>query len=307
VGGIEYRVVPADDREGRSAVLAVRNAVRSDDPWTLATLDLIDAEVAWSVDVIAVEDGQAVGWGSTAPHAYRPDSEDAWSDLCVLEPARGRGIGGTLLERIRAAAGEHGKRAIRLEVVEDDAASRRFLERRDFVVVTRSQAFELDVAAADLPPADPPPGVRLTTLAAEPGLAKSVYRVAREASADVPGATGELAPFETWRALELDGPESVGAGQHVAVAGDEAVGYAIVLYSESEPGVGWHQMTGTARAWRGKGVASAVKRAAALAARDAGLHVLRTSNEERNAAMLAINRRLGYRPLPARLGMRGPA
>ncbi len=66
-------------------------------------------------------------------------------------------------------------------------------------------------------------------------------------------------------------------------------------------------MTGTARAARGRGVATAIKRAMILWARDeAGLTALRTTNEERNAPMLAINRKLGYRPKPATLLVRGP-
>jgi mycothiol synthase len=65
-------------------------------------------------------------------------------------------------------------------------------------------------------------------------------------------------------------------------------------------------MTATRRDWRGRGVAGALKRAAVLWARERGLRRLRTENEERNAPMLAINRRMGYRPTPAWLSMRGP-
>ena len=65
-------------------------------------------------------------------------------------------------------------------------------------------------------------------------------------------------------------------------------------------------MTATRRSARGRGVASALKRATVLHARERGLRRLRTENEERNAPMLAINRRMGYRPTPAWLSMRGP-
>jgi mycothiol synthase len=65
-------------------------------------------------------------------------------------------------------------------------------------------------------------------------------------------------------------------------------------------------MTAVARAWRGRGVAIALKRATIRWAIDNGLNELRTSNDPDNAPMRAVNATLGYEPLPDRLLMRGP-
>ena len=65
-------------------------------------------------------------------------------------------------------------------------------------------------------------------------------------------------------------------------------------------------MTAVRRAWRGRGVASALKRATIGWAIERGLTSLDTGNDEDNLAMRAVNARLGYRPLPDELTMRGP-
>jgi GNAT superfamily N-acetyltransferase len=58
-------------------------------------------------------------------------------------------------------------------------------------------------------------------------------------------------------------------------------------------------MTGTMPAYRGQGLGLATKVEALRRAKAAGVTEVRTDNHERNAPMLAINRRLGYQTLPA--------
>jgi mycothiol synthase len=65
-------------------------------------------------------------------------------------------------------------------------------------------------------------------------------------------------------------------------------------------------MTADARAWRGRGIAEAIKRAQIRWAKANGLRVLRTANEVRIAAIRRLNERYGYRPEPAEIVMRGP-
>ncbi len=55
-------------------------------------------------------------------------------------------------------------------------------------------------------------------------------------------------------------------------------------------------LTGVLPAWRGRGVAVALKVDALRRAREAGYLRVTTDNDERNAAMLAINARLGFEP-----------
>jgi RimJ/RimL family protein N-acetyltransferase/N-acetylglutamate synthase-like GNAT family acetyltransferase len=60
-----------------------------------------------------------------------------------------------------------------------------------------------------------------------------------------------------------------------------------------------HGFTGTVREHRGRGLATAAKRRALRTAADRGVTRVTTSNAEENAAMRAINRKLGFEPIGA--------
>jgi mycothiol synthase len=307
---LDVREVPIGDPDV-AAMMEVRNAVRTEDRESEDTWNRLGRQVAWAYDVLARLGGEPVGMASVAPMIYLPDSDAGWAELCVLSERRGQGIGTELLRRISRAAQAHGKTELRFIAREEDEASVAFARRRGYGVVVRDQDSELVLADSDVRAVDPPAGVRITTLAAEPGLARGLHRVAQEAEPDIPSEEPTVVPpFEQWAALALERPTSPREGQFAAVdEHGEVLGYSLVVVSDvdEDDGVAWHGMTAVARAARGRGVASAIKRAVILWARDqAGLRVLRTSNEDRNAPMLAINRKLGYQPRPAMLTLRGP-
>src|SRR5205814_5833867 len=58
-----------------------------------------------------------------------------------------------------------------------------------------------------------------------------------------------------------------------------------------------HGFTGTVREHRGRGLATAAKRLALSKAAERGVTRVTTSNAEENAAMRAINRKLGFEPI----------
>ena len=112
-------------------------------------------------------------------------------------------------------------------------------------------------------------------------------------------------PFEEWRAHEIDRPSRRPELSFAAVAGDEVVGYAGLHAFGDEA---HHGLTAVKRAWRRRGVATALKRAEIAAAKDAGFRALVTESEERNLPMRRLNEKLGFRPAPewSTLVMRGP-
>ena len=65
-------------------------------------------------------------------------------------------------------------------------------------------------------------------------------------------------------------------------------------------------MTAVSRGWRGRGVATALKRATITWAKANGIEALETANDTDNLPMRAVNRSLGYRPLPDEIYFRGP-
>ena len=112
-----------------------------------------------------------------------------------------------------------------------------------------------------------------------------------------------LQPREHWVQHHLFGP---GKETWIAVAQAEPVGYAILRVSAARPGDGIHAMTGVKRAWRGRGIATTLKRAQIAWAIEHGLDLLDTTNELRNAPMRRVNEKLGYTPAPGRIHLRGP-
>jgi RimJ/RimL family protein N-acetyltransferase len=65
-------------------------------------------------------------------------------------------------------------------------------------------------------------------------------------------------------------------------------------------------MTGVMPAYRGRGIAGALKRATVAWAAANGVVTLETENNVENAPMRAINLALGYQPQPDQVIMRGP-
>src|SRR6202012_1729000 len=73
------------------------------------------------------------------------------------------------------------------------------------------------------------------------------------------------------------------------------------------PTAAGHSITAVKRAWRGRGIARALKAAEINWALDNGYTELHTSNEERNAPIERLNAHLGYRPKVERIPLVGPS
>ena len=76
--------------------------------------------------------------------------------------------------------------------------------------------------------------------------------------------------------------------------------------SLTAPTAAGHSMTAVRRAWRGRGIAGALKATAINWALANGYTELHTSNEERNAPNNRLNGRLGYQPGIGRIHLVGP-
>jgi mycothiol synthase len=191
-------------------------------------------------------------------------------------------------------------------VLEERPEAVAWLRRRGYEEFERSRTVGLELAGLPGPALAAPPGVEITTLAARPDLVPQVHDVAREALADIPGASadydaGTLEEFSAGLAHPSTRPEAF----FLALEHGRCIGYAELALPGAQPGVAWHGMTGTRRDARGRGVATALKRASIAWATEAGLRVLLTDNNVENAPMRSINEALGYRPRGDSLIMRG--
>jgi RimJ/RimL family protein N-acetyltransferase len=186
-----------------------------------------------------------------------------------------------------------------------EPAGLEFALNRGFREIGRD--IEAVLAVGRPPPVDPPPGVDITNLGDRPELAEACHAVDAEAVPDIPSETPfEPQTFERWRASNLEGPAALPHACTVALVGDEVVGYAALLARPAEPGTGEHQLTAVKRAWRGRGIATALKRAQIAWAAENGFERLATYNDETNLPMRAVNARLGYEPQPPIVLVRGP-
>ncbi|OGO51241.1 MAG: hypothetical protein A2Z32_09090 [Chloroflexi bacterium RBG_16_69_14] len=302
-----------DDDADLAAIAAVVNAVSPDDPTSIEELRWAERTYPGGSRYIAeADDGHIVGAAIVGRiHIYAPDFDGLWATVQVLPDARRQGAGSRLLAAVSGHARERGKSALHIPVSEAAQEGVDFLVHRGFTEYSRSKSVRLELAGLPEPPIELPADFILTTLAERPDLVAGVHAVAVEAFTDIPVsdepiAAGDLAEF---RARDVDRANIPPDAFFVAVeaATGAVVGYAsLILPPLAGPVTAWHDMTAVARPWRGRGLAGALKRATIGWAIRNGVAALETANDTDNAPMRAVNARLGYRPLPDYVTMRGP-
>ena len=114
----------------------------------------------------------------------------------------------------------------------------------------------------------------------------------------------EMASFGDWRSNDMEGSGDRPEATFVALAGDRVVGYAKLSLTSSDSERAAHDITGVLRAWRGRGIASALKRAEIAWAKRSGYSRLETMNEVRNEPIRRLNERYGYTLQPGVVIMR---
>jgi mycothiol synthase len=213
----------------------------------------------------------------------------------VLPEHRRRGIGSELLDRLL----EHA--ATRLEpeyasgmLFEDDTESLRWARNRGFEEYDRQVELSRELRPHEDEPS-PPPGIALAELG-EDRLADA-YAVWVEGFPDMPISPQLPAPsYEEWLEEEVSGPVTF-----VALDGGAVVGAAALL--DRADGLAEHGLTAVLRSHRGRGIATALKQALIHWASVNGYRELTTWTQHGNAAMQAVNLRLGYRPRPAAINV----
>ena len=256
-------------------------------------------------DLFAFDRGRPIGVGRVFEAGDLRGGEVAAAFFGVLADERHRGAGGALYRAVSEHARTLEKNELQVETWADEEEGLRFLTRRGFREVERYDCVRLDLERASAPAPAPPAGVELVTRERRPDLVDAMYEVACEAWPDMPSEDPLGASYEDWRGFEILHPSRRADLTFLAVADGEVVGYASA-YAVPGGEDAWHLMTAVKRAWRRRGVATALKQAQIAAAKSAGFRGLVTFNEMRNAPMRALNARLGYRPLPAQIRLRGP-
>ncbi|HEY9457750.1 MAG TPA: GNAT family N-acetyltransferase [Gaiella sp.] len=260
-------------------------------------------ETAWLLASDGKEDvGAAIGIGGW----HSPEGV-ARGSVAVAPEFRRAGVGSALLDALSVWARDLGYVDLMGPVKETDDVSLAWARRRGFVEIGRNSILALDLTRAMQPTVHAPDGIDVVSWAERPDAAAGMYAVALEAYPDVPGEEdAEVAPFEEWLAMDMQGAGDRPEATFVALAGDDVVAYAKLSLSLARPTVAMHDMTGVLRAWRGRGIARALKAAEIAWAMENGYERLETQNEERNEPIRRLNERYGYVVEPGSVTVRGP-
>jgi mycothiol synthase len=291
---------PCADEADEEKTLAIYNAVCPSDAVTMNEVRSFKSQT--------LDYGDFLGPGGSVAIGVMPSRPDiGFVLLTVLPEHRGRGVGTALYRTVSAWLAERDVHRIEAPVAEDDEKGIAFAERRGFEEVERNRRMILDLTALEPPAVDPPAGIEIATWAERPDLTGGIYEVACEAFPDIPGGEDDLMePFDDWLAHHMQGSGDRPEATFVAFAGSEVVGYSKFSLTAAQPTTANHDMTGVKRAWRGRGIAGALKRTQIAWAKEQGYELLATQNELRNEPIRRLNKRLGYREAPGRIILRGP-
>jgi len=303
---ITHRILTEQDAE-RTAALINEGAA---EPATIETLRerlrTIRRPPGDALRLGAFEGIHQIGYG----HAVRDEWMPAglyWLHIAV-DPARRReGIGANLYAALIDHGASHGATTLRSEAREARPASLAFAEHLGFAIDRHIFESVLDLASFD----DQPfagtiervasQGIRFLTMADLGDTSQArhrFYELERIVSRDIPGGSeASIRPFEAFLKEVCDSPHYLPDGQILALDGDDWVGLVGIL-GTAAPSAFYNGLTGVLPAYRGRHIALTLKLLAIAAARRHGATSLRTNNDSENAPMLAINRKLGYRPEP---------
>jgi mycothiol synthase len=249
--------------------------------------------------------GRGVAFGDLATDHDSLDPSVLWADVEVDPDHQHRGIGRFLAEVISAEAQRRGPRRLWAWVRLDRPRDVAFADRQGFHELRRRWESWLELPAPglaaipDRTEALRREGIELTTLAEDGPAQEDVRRrllpLFNEAQADEP-RVGSFAPatYERFVSFNLEGEGFLPEAFFLARKGDRYVGVSSLELLPAEPGVLHQVFSGTLREYRGRGIATELKRRTVAYAEAHGFRAIRTSNHSLNRPMWAINAKLGY-------------
>jgi GNAT superfamily N-acetyltransferase len=280
--GLTIRIAETD--EDLTAWNHVRRVVLPNEP--IATIGQLRANTEPGRVLILAEWGGEVAGSGVAGDSSRADGFVAPR---TLPGFRRRGIGTALLAFLLDHQRSLGRRSVSASV--DDDGSLAFATSHDFVEVDR-EIEQVRVITLGEPAPEPFPGVEFTSVADDPELLRRAFPIAEQGFADLVLTTGPArVSLEEWLRDEATLP----GGSIVSLADGEVVGYAGLIAWNDDASRAENGLTVVDRAWRGRGLAAAMKRRQLAWAAANGLRELVTWTQLGNEAMQHINVALGYR------------
>ena len=254
---------------------------------SVPTIELLRAEEGPDNLMLLAESGdQVIGSGV----ANRSQVEGGFVAARVVPEHRRRGVGSALLRVLLDHLVDRGFGSARAHVEGDGAHA--FAVRHGFQEVDR-QVEQVRTLIPDEPPAPQYEGVEFWTVAQRPELLQRSFALAQQGYADMALKTGPaVVPINEWLIEEATLP----GGTFVALEHGIIVGYAGLLAWTDDDARAENGLTVVDRRWRGRGLATALKRRQLAWAAAHGIREIVTWTQEGNEAMQRVNLRLGYVP-----------
>ena len=287
---------PTDSADVAAAVGVRRAAL----PFMITTPAALSFEVASAHPdahyrlLVAEAGGEVVGTAQVGIAYDSSEPGQAYVNAYVHPERRGLGAGTALLATAERHLAERGAATV-LAWVLDEPAHRAFAERHGYRAGRSAHFLRLDLAGAALPPLPRtlPAGVELlpgSAFAADP---RPLFEADAETTADEPSDLDtEFDDYEDWLRHTWNNPE-LDKELTTVVLVDGAVAAFSAARTDGLTRYG-SLMTGTLRAFRGRGLARLAKTDSLHRARAAGCTEAFTGNDAGNGPMLAINKRFGY-------------
>jgi GNAT superfamily N-acetyltransferase len=289
-GGLVIRPWEAGDLD---AVAALQRA--SDDSRVLSPAGMLHShatrpERAKILELVAELDGVVVADGIAGLNSWTTTEGAAFAFVTVDVASRRQGIGealgAKLLEHLREVGATKSTSFFRFT---DEGE--RWAVARGWQRLLSGPLIALD--PRDVPEPSLPPGFRCVPMSSlQPeALYEAVTAAALDEPTPVPNDNILFDDFvRDWDDPDLD----LDASTAVVAPDGQVAAFAFIRIVGDRA---QHGFTGTQRDHRGRGLATAAKRSALRAAAAHGVARVTTSNAEENAAMRAINRKLGFEPI----------
>lgn len=281
------RLRPAEDTDAEAVTAILREV---DDARVLSASGWVHGRhgapaAQQFLHLVAADGDQIVGFGAAGLDTWTTAAA-GWCNVAVTATRRCEGIGSALLEALLEHLRDIGA-AKATSFIRFSEEGERWASARGWSRVLTGPLIAVDPRT--VPHVPLPEGYRAgSMLDAGP---EAVYGAVVDAARDEPRPDPiENMPYDEfvsdWNQPDIDLEAST-----VAYADDLVVAFTEIRIAGDRA---QHGFTGTRREYRGNGLASAVKAAALSAAAARGVTRVTTSNAEQNAAMRAVNRKLGF-------------
>ncbi|MCX4879754.1 GNAT family N-acetyltransferase [Streptomyces sp. NBC_00847] len=291
------RALRPDDRADVEAFARVRHLAL---PYILWTPDAIVHRLAHThpdarfVSLVAEEDGEVIGTAQVQLAHDSPEPGLGMLNIYVHPGRTRRGAGDLLVRTAEEYLGQHGATKLYAWVL-DEPANRAFAERHGYGASRSAHFLRLDLTGGTLPPLQtPPPGVELRSAADFADDPCPLFELDAETARDEPSDVDtEFTDYENWVEESWKHPLLNRELTKVALVEGRPAAFSLA-WTDVATGRYATAMTGTARAFRGRGLAKLAKNASLHDARAAGFTEALTGNDDGNGPMLAINKWFGY-------------